>query len=93
MNFSGSHPETPEDEVDCEDSHLLKDIRIPLCFKNSVAQRLYEAEEEEIKEVVRSKREDELLVKTPYNTQGDERQELIQEYQKCAIGPIPFVLN
>jgi hypothetical protein len=92
MNFS-SHPEIPEDQVDSEDSHLLKDIRIPLCFKNNVAQRLYEAEEEVIKEIVRSKREEELLVKTPYNTRGEERQELIQEYQKCAGSSMPCVLD
>ena len=91
MNFSGSQPEMPENQVDCEDSHLLKDIRIPLCFKNSVAQRLYEAEEEEIKEIVRSKREDELLVKTPHNVREDERLELVQEYQKCAASSAPRV--
>ena len=38
MSFSGSHPEIPEDQIDSEDSHLLKDINIPICFKNSVAQ-------------------------------------------------------
>ena len=64
MDFSGAYPEPPESEVDPEDSHLLKDIKIPLCFKNSVARRLYEAEEEEIKTAVRSKRDEEVQVKT-----------------------------
>ena len=54
MGFSGSYPEVPENQVDPEDSHLFKDRKIPLCFKRNVAQRLYEAEEEEIKDVVRS---------------------------------------
>lgn len=49
MDFSGSSAEVPEDEVDPEDSSLFKDTKIPICFKNHVAQELYDAEEEEIK--------------------------------------------
>ena len=92
MNFSGSHPEPPESDVDPEDSHLLKDIKIPLCFKNSVAQRLYEAEEDEIKKVVRSRREDDLLIKTVHNVREEERLELVREYQKCVTN-VTLVLN
>ena len=80
MDFSGL--EIPEDQVDPEDSALLKDTKIPLRFKNEVAQELYNAEEEEIKEAVRSKREADLLAKTVHNTTGDTRLELVQYYQK-----------
>lgn len=93
MDFSGSHPETPESQVDPEDSHLLKDIKIPLRFKNSVTQRLYEAEEEEVKKVVQLKREQELLIKTVYNVREEERLELVQEYQKCVAGVILRIPN
>ena len=93
MGFSGSSPEVPENQVDPEDSHLFKDRKIPLCFKRNVAQRLYEAEEEEIKDAVRSKREEKLLIKTVYNVNEEERLELIQEYQKYATGFVPRVLN
>ena len=72
MDLSGSHPEPPVGQVDLEDSHLLKDIKIPLCFKKSVAQRQYEVEEDEIKEVIRSRREEDLLIKTVYNVCEEE---------------------
>ena len=75
--------EVPEEDVDPEDSHLFKDTKVPPCFNNSVAQRLYEAEEEEIKTIVRSKREEYLLIKTVYNAGSEEeRLEMVQEYHK-----------
>ena len=93
MNFGGVYPELPENQVDPEDSHLLKDIKIPLCFKNNVAQRLYEAEEEEIKTVVRSKRGEELLIKTVYDVDEEERLELVREYQRYVTGFVLHILN
>ena len=93
-NMDFSRPEVPEEQVDPEDSHLFKDTKIPLCFKNNVAQRLYEAEEEAIKAIVRSKRENDLLIKTVYNVSGEEEQlELVREYQRYVARLIPCILN
>lgn len=89
MDFSGLHPEVPENQIDPKDSHLFKDIKIPLCFKRSVAQRLYEAEEEE----VQSKHEQRLLIKTIYVIGEEERLELVQEYQKYVTGSVLCILN
>ena len=80
IDFSRSH--IPEDQVDSEDSSLLKDTKIPLHFKNLVAQELYEAEEEDIKKSVRSKRDAAMFDATVYNTSGEERVELVRAYQK-----------
>ena len=44
--------EIPEEEVDPKDSALMKDTKVPLCFKNSIAQEPYDTEEDEIKEKV-----------------------------------------
>lgn len=81
-NMDFSRAEVPEEDVDPEDSSLFKDTRIPLCFKNNVAQRLYDAEEEEVKVAVKAKREAEAMIKTVYNTSGEDRQELVLEYQR-----------
>lgn len=80
INFSRS--EIPEDQVDPEDSALLKDTRIPLHFKNLVAQELYDAEEEEIKRTVRSKRDEDLFAMTVYNARDEQRLELVEAYQR-----------
>ena len=85
--------ENPEDQVDLEDSLLLKDARILIFFKNQVAFELYHTEEEEIKEAVRSRRDAEVLAKTVYNTTGEERMELVQEYQRSATGFMQRTLN
>ena len=77
MDFGRS--EVPEELVDPEDSSLLKDTKIPLGFKNEIALELYNAEAEEIKEVVRSKREE---VKTVYNASEEDRLDLVREYKK-----------
>jgi len=83
MDFSGGLAEIPEDQVDPEDSSLLKDTKIPLCYKNHVARELYDAEEEEIKMAVRSKRDADSSIKTVYDVADDEeRLELLREYQK-----------
>lgn len=83
-NMGFGQSEIPEDEVDPEDSSLFKDTKIPLCFKNQIAQELYDAEEKEIKEAVQSKRDADRdsLIKTVYTTEGSEREELVREYQK-----------
>lgn len=72
MDFGRS--EVPEELVDPKDSLLLKDTKIPLGFKNEIALELYNAEAEEIKEVVQSKREE---VKTVYNTSEEDRLDLV----------------
>lgn len=82
QNMDFSREEIPEDEVDPEDSALLKDTKIPLFYKNLVAQQLYDVEEERIKDQVKATRDAEGLVKTVYNTNGEERQELVRGYQK-----------
>jgi hypothetical protein len=81
-NMDFSRAEVPEEDVDPEDSSLFKDTKVPLCFKNDVAQRLYDAEEEEVKMAVKAKREAEALIKTVYNTSGEDRLELVLEYQR-----------
>ena len=52
LNMDFSRAEIPEEQVDPKDSSLFKDTKIPLCFKNDVARKLYDLEEEEIKEKV-----------------------------------------
>ena len=81
-NMDFSHIEVPEDQIDPEDSSLLKDTKIPLSFKNQIAQELYDAEDEAIKAAVRSKRETESAIKTVYNASDEERMVLVQEYQR-----------
>jgi len=92
-NMDFSRVETPEEKVDPEDSHLLKDTKVPLCFKNAVAQRLYEAEEEDIQAAVRSTRDADVVIKNVYTVSVEERRELIREYHQYATGLIPPVLN
>ena len=80
MNFS--HIEVPEDQIDPEDTSLLKDTKIPLCFKNQITQELYDVEDEAIKAAVQSKRETKSAIKTIYNTSDEECMVLVQEYQR-----------
>jgi len=80
MDFSGV--EIPEEEVDPEDSALMKDTKIPICFKNEVARELYDAEDDDIKQVIRSRREERVLVRTVYNASEEDRLELVQDYQR-----------
>ena len=82
QNMDFSRTEIPEDLVDPEDSSLFKDTKIPLCYKNSIAKELYNAEEDQIKEAVRSKREADSLAKTVHNTNGEEKLDLVRTYQK-----------
>ena len=80
MDFSRS--EIPEEEVDPEDSALMKDTKVPLCFKNSVAQELYDAEEDEIKEKVQSMCEAQPLITNVYDASEEDQVELVQDYQR-----------
>ena len=82
-NMDLGRSEAREGLVESDDSHLFKDTKIPLCFKNEVARRLYEAEEESIKSIVRTKREEDLLVKSVHNVSEEVRLELVQEYHRC----------
>ena len=85
MDFSGGAEEIPKDQIDPEDSSLLKDLAVPLFFKNLVTRELYVQEEESIKDTVQSKlkADSKLLIKTVYNTTDEEAQsELLQEYQR-----------
>ena len=80
-NMDFSHSEIPEEEVDPEDSALMKDTKIPLCFKNNIAQKLYDAEEGAIKEAVRSKR-NRPLIQNVYTAGEEDRLQLVRNYQK-----------
>ena len=82
MDFSGSSPAIPEDQIDPEDSAMLKDPQVPICYKNEVASELYEVEEDEIKEVVRAKVQADLLIKSVLTANEEDRQALVQEYHK-----------
>ena len=75
-------PDTPEGGSLAEDGYIFQDMRIPINYKNSVAQQLWNAEDEAIKKEVRSLCESEPNVKTVYNTDGKERLELVWEYSK-----------
>ena len=74
----------PESEISHEDSFLLKDPRIPITFKNEIAQELYEAESKEIKAKVWSEGEtwqpgSDQTVRTD---DEDDRLALVHEYHK-----------
>jgi hypothetical protein len=92
-NMDLSRPEIPEEDVDPEDSHLFKDTKVLLCFKNEVARGLYEKEDEEIKSIVRARREQDLLIKSVHNADEQVRLELVHEYQKCAAFFILCILD
>ena len=81
-NMDFSREEVPEEEVDPEDSALFKDTKVPLFFKNLIAQQLYDVEEEEIKSEVRSKRDAEILIMTVYDADEEARLELVREYHR-----------
>jgi hypothetical protein len=77
--------EIPEDEVRPEDSVFFKDMRIPICYKQAIAQELWENEGEAIKAEVRSHRNTEVATKTVYDTDGEERLKLLREYIKWVV--------
>lgn len=82
----------PEGDIEPHESCLYRDTKIPITFKNAIAQELYENETEMIKADVRSKRE-ECVTKTVYNTSGSERMELVHYYQKYVHSCFSLILN
>ena len=72
----------PDSDIEPHESSTFKDPKIPLTFKCAIAQELFDKETDEIKEIVRSKRSEGPVDKTVYNTDGEERMELIEEYHK-----------
>ena len=75
----------PENEIEPQDSFLLKDQKIPICFKNEIARQLYEAESEVVKAEVRAKREAEKAGnpgRSANELLEDERLALVRRYEK-----------
>jgi len=62
----------------------LEDVRVPISYKNMVASKLWEKEDEWIKQEVRLWHQTD-TTKTVYNTKGEERLELVHEYSKCLV--------
>lgn len=78
-------PDLPEDGALAEgavDGHIFKDMKVPISYKNSIAQELWDREDEVVKKQVRSRRESGPAFKTVYNTEGKERSKLVLEYSK-----------
>lgn len=61
---------------------VFRDVTIPISYKNAIAQELWDAEDEGIKKQVWARRETDPGYKTVYNTDGQERLELVREYSK-----------
>lgn len=73
----------PENEIEPHDSFTMKDPKIPISYKNAIAQKLYEAESEAIKFEVRSQREAWLENgRTVHTKDEDERLALVRDYQR-----------
>ena len=72
----------PESDLEPDEIPVFSDMKIPISFKNIVAKDLYEKETEEIKARVRSLRNAGADQNTVYTTEGRERMELLEEYQK-----------
>ena len=72
-----------ENEIEPYESFDMKDTKVPIWFKHSVALKLYEAEPEEVKVEVRSKREAwHEDGRTVHTADNEERLNLIRDYQK-----------
>ena len=80
-NMDFSTLDIPEDQVDPEDSSLLKDTGIAISFKTQIARELYAAEEDDIRDAVQAKFA-ESLIRTVYNAREEDRLALVREYQK-----------
>lgn len=74
--------EIPEEEIAPEESSIFKDMKIPISYKNAIAQELWEKEDEAIKSHVRSQRGTEVAPRTVYNTGGEERLDILNQYIK-----------
>lgn len=72
----------PENEIAPEESPIFKDIKIPISYKNAIAQELWEKEEEAIKNHVQSQHGVEAITSMVCNTNGEERMELLHQYIK-----------
>ena len=73
----------PESEIDPEDSFLMKDPKIPISYKNAIAQKLYDAESEVIKAEVLLQREARHMSGRTVRTENEgERLALVREYHK-----------
>ena len=75
-------PDAPEGLAEDGNGHIFTDMKIPISYKNSIAQELWDAEDEATKKEVRAYRNTESVAKTVYNTEGLERLELVREYAK-----------
>ena len=80
---SGAEVNIPESDIEPQESHSVKDSKIPISYKHEVAMGLYENESEEIKREVRLQREawneNGLTVRT---SNEEDRLTLVREYQK-----------
>ena len=77
----------PEEEIEPHESFTLKDPKIPVSYKNAIAQKLYDAESEVIKAEVRKQREvwhSDHVLKTVRTDDDEERLTLVRQYQKYA---------
>ena len=77
----------PDNEIDSYDSFTLKDPKIPIAYKNAIAQELYDKESEVVKAKVRAQREAWHENGETVRTNDDGiRLELVREYDKYAHG-------
>jgi hypothetical protein len=82
MEF-GAEANVPENDIDPQDSFILKDLRIPIAYKTAIAQKLYAAESEVIKAEVRTQREAwQPGGKTVRTNDEDEQRALVEEIQR-----------
>ena len=83
----------PENEIDSYDSFTLKDPKIPVAYKNAIAQELYDKESEATKAEVRAQREIWRENGETVRTDDNEiRLELVREYDKYAHGSRQYPL-
>ena len=89
IQYMGGRPQTStatEDtatDTDRDDaSYIFKDMPIPLSFRNNIARKLYEKEDEAIIASVKLKRKEDLLKKTVYTANEEDRLELVRDYKK-----------
>ena len=78
-----------DNEIEPHESFNLKDPKIPITYKNMVAQKLYDEESEAIKVEVRRQREawhSDLTLKTVRTDDEEERLALVRQYHKCVHG-------
>lgn len=74
--------EIAEDNALSEQASGSEGPKIEIWFKVKIATELWQNETESIKKEVRARREEEVAIKTVFNTEGKERIELLNEYIK-----------